>query len=569
MRRAVLAVFAALMLVLALASSAPAAPTDAPVMSVTGQTVSWPLVDGIVSRYVFVRKVPGSADQYYYVNCTSNPCLHTPAAAPGQTVNYGGRTDVAGSAWAREVQITYQNTTDAPVLSVRGTTIYWDRVAGVTQYKGAVKVPGQATVYPTLTCTTDPCQWTPAEVPDTTVNYGMRTDVTGSAWATEVQIVYAPQWTDADRQVAPVYTVSNGVVSWNRVADVDSYVFVTKVPGQADRYETVACCSINPPDWPGQTVNYGGRTNVTGSAWGREVQITYAGAPPSGLALSVNGPGDWLAFMHATALATHPASFRLDASRMSTTSAKDAAVNQARADGVRPEIVYVSRSTSPSSIRADALRYGPNATSNLPLLYVEFGNEDSYSYKNASANTARQYGDQVEAVANALVGTGVRVIAQADDANINSTTNWVANMYSTFPNMDSHTGVGGWVIHPYGPGYMTRINRLVSQTTAQGAPANFPVFITEYGLSSDNGRCLSDNYGWDRCMTYTEAGQTITSVYNDIDANAPAVTEMFIYNAGDGALPGVSTDRELYFGELKRDMTSKPGYTNVLNTLGG
>jgi hypothetical protein len=252
---------------------------------------------------------------------------------------------------------------------------------------------------------------------------------------------------------------------------------------------------------------------------------------------------------------------------MSTTAAKDAAIATARAEGARPEISYSNRSTSPSTIRADALRYGPSATSTLPLLYVELGNEDSYSYKSATATTARTYGDQAEAVANALVGTGVMLIVQADDALYNSVTNWVANVYATFPDMDAHPGVGGWVIHPYGPSYLTRINRLIAQTTAQGAPASFPIFVTEYGLASDNGRCLSDNYGWDRCMTYAQAAATLRAVVNDVRTNAPAVAQFFVYHEIDAVQPGASTDREAYFGALRRDGSPKTSYTGTIADL--
>ena len=41
----------------------------------------------------------------------------------------------------------------------------------------------------------------------------------------------------------------------------------------------------------------------------------------------------------------------------------------------------------------------------------------------------------------------------------------------------------------------------VNATRNAGA-RDVPLWITEWGLSTDNGRCLSDNYGWDKCMTY-------------------------------------------------------------------
>lgn len=478
------------LVLLASSASVKAASTDAPQMTLSGQTISWPLVDGTITRYVFVRKVPGSADSYYYVTCSSNPCRHTPAPAWGLTVRHGVRTDVAGARWASpELAITYPARTAAPVLSVEGQTLRWARVADVGSYVLATKVPGQSANYRTIGCTTSSCTFTPPAVPGATVNYGMRTNVTGSQWASEVAITYTV--------IEP------------------------------------------PPPFP----------------------------PPSGMAIGITGTSDWLSMLATGLDQTHARAVRLDVSRTSTTAAKDAAVSTARAEGTEPELLYPNRSTSPSTIRADALRYGPTSTSNLPLRYVELGNEDSYSYKGATATTARTYGDQAEAVANALLGTGVRLIVQADDALYNSVTNWVANVYSTFPNVDDHPAVGGWVIHPYGPNYLTRINRLIAQTTAQGAPASFPIFVTEYGLSSDNGRCLSDNYGWNKCMTYAEAAATLRGVVNDVRTNAPAVAQFFIYHQMDLAMPGASSDREAYFGALRRDGSPKAGYTSTIAYL--
>ncbi len=74
----------------------------APHIAVSGDTLSWKAVPG-VPDYVFVRKVPGQSDQYSTTTATAT----VPPAAPGATVRYSVRTDVAGSAWAKEVSISY------------------------------------------------------------------------------------------------------------------------------------------------------------------------------------------------------------------------------------------------------------------------------------------------------------------------------------------------------------------------------------------------------------------------------------------------------------------------------
>jgi hypothetical protein len=90
-------------------TAAPANPQTAPIISVSGQTVTWTQIGG-VSTYVFVSMVPGQEPRYTVVNGTSI----TPATVPGATVRYSVRTNVAESAWAPEVSIAYP-ASSAPV----------------------------------------------------------------------------------------------------------------------------------------------------------------------------------------------------------------------------------------------------------------------------------------------------------------------------------------------------------------------------------------------------------------------------------------------------------------------
>jgi hypothetical protein len=85
-------------------------------------------------------------------------------------------------------------------------------------------------------------------------------------------------------RVAPHLTVSGQALQWNRVAGMNTYVFVRKVPGQADHYSVVTGISLTPPPVPGATVRYSVRTTAVGSEWAHEVSITYppvAGQPPA------------------------------------------------------------------------------------------------------------------------------------------------------------------------------------------------------------------------------------------------------------------------------------------------
>ena len=83
-------------------------------------------------------------------------------------------------------------------------------------------------------------------------------------------------WTHGSAsQQAPKLTVSGQTLTWTRVDGINSYVFVRKVPGQADQYSVVTGTSTTPPPVPGLTVKYSVRTAVNGSAWAAEQSITY------------------------------------------------------------------------------------------------------------------------------------------------------------------------------------------------------------------------------------------------------------------------------------------------------
>ena len=64
-------------------------------------------------------------------------------------------------------------------------------------------------------------------------------------------------------------------------------------------------------------------------------------------------------------------------------------------------------------------------------------------------------------------------------------------MYTAVPDLTKY--VACWTIHPY-ENWHNRLADLISQTAAHGAPSSIPIDITEWGVDSDNGRCLEYNY---------------------------------------------------------------------------
>lgn len=204
---------------------------------------------------------------------------------------------------------------------------------------------------------------------------------------------------------------------------------------------------------------------------------------------------------------------------------------------------------------------------------IEFGNETSYSYQYSDnspsgyATRAQTYALRFRTAYEAIhgVNSSVGLLAQADDGGSGS-PEWVNNMFKAVPNLASM--VAGWTVHPYGPEWQAKMDELVSSTTANGAPNTIPIDVTEWGLASDNGRCLNDNYGWNPCMTYTEAGNTLSATMQAMrNRYGSRLREFYVYQAQDLAESGTTNEREEYFGVLQKSGASKGAYTTTVESL--
>ncbi len=236
------------------------------------------------------------------------------------------------------------------------------------------------------------------------------------------------------------------------------------------------------------------------------------------------------------------------------------------------------------NLRTWALRYGPGGSfwqgrsdGHLAVTRIEFGNETSYPYQfgetgnwwtlSSYTTRARNYALRAKDAALALQGTGVGLLVQAEDAG-SATSTWIDNMVAAVPDLASYTA--GWTIHPYGPNGFARIDRMLSYLAARGMSSAIPFYITEWGLASDNGRTLSNNYGYATNMTYADAAATIRDVFARWRSSyGSRLAQAIIYHSADLALPGASTDREMYFGIFKKDATEKGAYTTELRAQVG
>ena len=167
---------------------------------------------------------------------------------------------------------------------------------------------------------------------------------------------------------------------------------------------------------------------------------------------------------------------------------------------------------------------------------------------------------------SAAANPSVGLLAQGDAGNANSA--WVENMFKAVPNLGGL--VAGWTIHPYGPEWRGRLETLIQQTAAQGAPSTIPIDITEWGLSSDEGHCLTENYGWNACMSYQEAGEALTETVSEMRQMLGSRLDMFmLYQVRDQEATGASNQRESYFGALQHELQPKGAYTTAVESLLG
>lgn len=233
-----------------------------------------------------------------------------------------------------------------------------------------------------------------------------------------------------------------------------------------------------------------------------------------------------------------------------------------------------------------AAAFGPGGTfwqgkgyaTSTQITNIEFGNETNNpwqylgtvppNWENEPAFLARaeEYARLLKdaQVAISQTGKSVGLLGIADQYS--GYTTWVNAMFKAVPDLGNR--VAGWTVHPYGPHWSTPIDTLIADTQAHGAPSTVPIYATEWGLSSDNGRCLSDNFGWNPCMTYQEAASTLGSTITAMRARyGSRLRAVYLFQARDQQPTGASTNREYYFGALQSNQASKGAYTTEVESL--
>ncbi len=430
-------------------------------------------------------------------------------------------------------------------------------------------------------------------------------------------------------QTAPAITVSGDSLSWRAVGRIHTYVLASRTFGQTVQTSVVTGTSTTPPAVPGATVSYSVRTGISGSTWSTEVAISYpatASSPPaSGKPSTKEAPVPTKEALTPTIEAPTPAKeaptptketppqssttfqpginsgsaaiwelpgaellgakvVRVAISIATTPEEFEPVIAAYAEKGIRVAPLATFTGTLPTPAQAQNLAawasaYGPGGTfwsshsgGQYAMQTIEFGNETSYSYQYTNdspagyASRAQTYALRFAEAATAIraVNPKVGLLAQGDSGNAGPA--WVENMFKAVPNLG--TLVAGWTVHPYGPNWRAKFEEIVAQTTAQGAPLTIPIDVTEWGLSTDNGRCLNENFSWNPCMTYQEAAEVLSRTVSEMREALPGrLGLLLLYQIRDQKTSGESTDLEGYFGAVQHALQPKGAYTTEVKAF--
>jgi Glycosyl hydrolase catalytic core len=444
----------------------------------------------------------------------------------------------------------------APTLTVTGQKLSWNRVANMNTYVLVVKVPGQSDRYSVVTGTS----LTPPPVPGFSVRYSVRTTAEGSAWATEKTITYAdaktvekpkapeevkppkapeevktpekpkaPEEVSApekvNTQAAPQLVVSGQKLVWNPIAGVTTYVLVTKVPGQVEKYTEVTGTSTTPAAVPGVSVLYSVRTAVEGSAWAPEVTITFPAStptPPPTAPPTETAPktGSMLVSVDAGGWGSSFASDIAGAANTVRVSTSGSMAGWTAAGIKVISLVGGSSSSGVASLNAStvASQAVADVKTNPGLAALEVLNEPGQSgfwgANAGSAANAAAYDRVLKTVHEALVanfGSSYPPVLASYDGGEGPTT-WGEEMWAADSNVGSY--INGITMHSYGGTSSRSASALGSRYHIEAAHAqhpNIPIWVTEIGWPTAVGQpSTGDSLQWSEA----EQAQNITNFVN-------------------------------------------------------
>jgi hypothetical protein len=432
---------------------------------------------------------------------------------------------------------------------MHGDTVSWTAIPGVASYKLATVLNPTTTRHTTYVQVTG-TSFTPPAVPGQTVNYGLAASApVAGPWAHEVTIAY-PRSGEPPKAEEPAKTEEKPKAE--------------EPPKGSEPPKTEEPKTEESPGPPVEEPGKGSEAPLTGFQPGLD----------SGTNPTYDIPG--AAQLGAKVV-------RIEFSIGTSVAAMQNTISVYAAKGIRVAPLAGFYGTLPTPAEAQNLSnwakaYGPGGTywanrtdGRLAIQTIEFGNETSGGYQyhdnagDASYNTrANTYAIRLKEAAQAITATNIKVglLAVSEDW----TGDWVNGMFNAVPNLGNY--VAGWISHPYGTGWKTKFENIIKQTAAHGAPPTIPIDVTEWGIATDNGNCLTDNFGWNKCMTYNEAATTLNNTITEMRQTLGSRLGLFLlYQVRDQQQPGTTTNREAYFGALQHELAPKGAYTTQIKTL--
>jgi hypothetical protein len=85
--------------------------------------------------------------------------------------------------------------------------------------------------------------------------------------------------------------------------------------------------------------------------------------------------------------------------------------------------------------------------------------------------------------------------------------------------------------------------------------------MTEWGIATDDGNTLTDNYGFPTDLTYEQAGALLRSNLDAMASRPNLLRQVLLYQLLDQQPHGATSDREGYFGLLPQNAPDKGPYT--------
>lgn len=205
-----------------------------------------------------------------------------------------------------------------------------------------------------------------------------------------------------------------------------------------------------------------------------------------------------------------------------------------------------------------------------PAVWYELWNEPYLVQFSANGPQPQAYARLVKAsaLAGRRVNPGVRFLLAADttaSTGRGGFVPWIGPMFQAVPDLGRY--FDGVAVHPYsgphsplvysGSGAATRFQfRRLEQVRQQLAlrAGDKPFWITEVGWPT----CPSSP---ENCVTEAQQQRYLTQMFRSVErAYAPWLKAVFLYNYRDSPLSSDPSDKERWFGLIRRNGTPKPAW---------